>query len=108
MERSPSSEKRHTSRCGHSGQRPRRDAISRPGCAEEFIGLIADQAQEVALIVEDPLVAGRLDSDTLTLKPITFDLAEETVTVLLPWRHTGSTDVEVTFAAGELFASPIH
>ena len=78
--------------------------------AEELISLIADQAQEVALLVEDLLVAGRLDSDTLTLKPRTFDLAEETAAVLLPWTRAGNAGVGVTFASGDVFtfADPLR
>jgi PAS domain S-box-containing protein len=70
----------------------------------EFITLIADQAQEVSLIVEDLLVAGRLESNTLTIQPIGIDLAEETKKVIQPWIHTGSIDIDIALTAGSAFA----
>lgn len=78
--------------------------------AGELISLIADQAQEVSLIVEDLLVAGRLESNTLTVHPSTFDMADETIKVIQPWIHTGNTDIEVAFTAGaaRAFADPLR
>lgn len=72
--------------------------------AGEFISLIADQAQEVALIVEDLLVAGRLESNTLTIHPSAFDMAEDTIKVIQPWIHAGNSDIEMTFTAGAALA----
>lgn len=62
------------------------------GEASEFYALIADQSQEMALIVEDLLVAGRIDSDTLTVREDMVDLEEEIETVLRPF---GEKEVEV-------------
>lgn len=78
--------------------------------AAEIISLIADQAQEISLIVEDLLVAGRLESDTLTIHPSTVDLADETMTVIRPWSITGNADLEVEFTAGAAlaFADPLR
>lgn len=72
--------------------------------AGEFISLIADQAQEVSLIVEDLLVAGRLESNTLTIQPVTFDMADEATKVIQPWIRAGHADIEVAFTAGSTFA----
>lgn len=72
--------------------------------ARDFIALIADQAQEVSLIVEDLLVAGRLDSNTLSIQPIVFDMAAETIKVLQPWVHTGNSDIEMALTEGTAFA----
>ncbi len=72
--------------------------------AGEMISLIADQAQEVSLIVEDLLVSGRLESNTLTVHPSTFDVADETIKVIQPGIHTGNTDIEVAFTTGAVFA----
>ncbi len=78
--------------------------------AGELIALLADQAQEVSLIVEDLLVAGRLESDTLTIHPSTFDLADETMKVIRPLSLTGNADLEVAFTAGaaSAFADPLR
>lgn len=60
--------------------------------ASEFYDLVADQSQEMALIVEDLLVAGRIDSDTLTVREDIVDLEAEIDTVLRPF---GGKDVEI-------------
>lgn len=52
--------------------------------SSEFHDLIADQSQEMALIVEDLLVAGRMDSDTLTVRQSMVDLEDEVDAVLNP------------------------
>lgn len=61
----------------------------------DFQKTIAEQAQEVALLVEDLLVAARLDSDTLTFKPERVDLVAEINRVLAPWRTPGLVDITV-------------
>lgn len=61
----------------------------------EFQETIAEQAQEVALLVEDLLVAARLDSDTLTFKPKRLNLVAEIARVLAPWRTQRLVDIEV-------------
>ncbi len=78
--------------------------------AGEMISLIADQAQEVSLIVEDLLVSGRLESNTLTVHPGTLDMLVETIKVLQPGIHSGNNDIEVAFTAGEAlaFADPLR
>lgn len=78
--------------------------------AGELVSLIADQAQEVSLIVEDLLVTGRLESNTLTIHPSTFDVAEEVMRVIQPWIRIGSMDIEVGFEAAGVpaFADPLR
>lgn len=65
----------------------------------EFQETIAEQAQEVALLVEDLLVAARLDSDTLTFKPKRVNLADEVDRVLAPWRTQKLIEIEVNSPA---------
>ncbi len=48
----------------------------------ELIGLIADQANEVAHLVEDLLVIGRADIDRITVLPEPMDLTEHVRTLL--------------------------
>lgn len=75
----------------------------------EFQHLIADQAQEMALIVEDLLTAGRIDSRTLTIRPEKIDLRNEIQKVILPWNRDGVTEIE-TPDEDELpaFADPLR
>ncbi len=70
----------------------------------EFQGLIADQAQEMALIVEDLLVAGRLESETLTIQPVLFDVAIETNNVLKSWQSSPDVDLQINFEPGTFSA----
>lgn len=71
---------------------------------EEFQDLLADQTQEIALIVEDLLVAARLDSETLTIRPTDLDLATEVRSVLRPWLRTDGIDISFTVEAGSVLA----
>ena len=59
--------------------------------------IIAEQAHEVAYIVEDLLTAARADIDTLIFRPTIVDVGEETAAVLEPWVRRG---VNVIVGAG--------
>lgn len=75
----------------------------------EFHNLIADQAQEMALIVEDLLTAGRIDSDTLTIRREDLDLSREVEKVLLPWNRDDGTRIRAELGAGlRAFADPLR
>ena len=63
--------------------------------AREFQVLIADQARELSLLVDDLLIAARLDSDTLTLRPGVVHLRREVDHVLAPWLSESSREVSV-------------
>lgn len=52
---------------------------------DEFEELIVEQAREMAMIVEDLLVAGRIDSDTLSVRETMVDLQEELESVTRAW-----------------------
>lgn len=71
----------------------------------EFNDLIADQAQEMALIVEDLLVAARLETQTLTIRPSVFDVAVEVNTVLRPWQSNHDMDLIVNIQPGMITAN---
>ena len=51
--------------------------LLRPDERAEFVGLIADQSRELSNIVEDLLVAARVDQDRLIVRPEAVDLASE-------------------------------
>lgn len=70
----------------------------------ELHDLIADQAQEMALIVEDLLVAGRMESETLTIQPVLFDVAIETNNVLKAWQNSPGVDLRINFEPGAFSA----
>jgi PAS domain S-box-containing protein len=53
-----------------------------PTESAELIELIADQSRELSNIVEDLLVAARIESDSLAVRPEVLDVAEEISVVL--------------------------
>lgn len=75
----------------------------------EFHDLIADQAQEMAMIVEDLLVAGRIDSDALSIREGVVDLEEEIEAVV---RSLGDKEVDITVrvipGADKLYADSLR
>lgn len=56
-----------------------------PEESREFQVLIADQARELSNLVDDLLIAARLDSDTLTFRLSVVVLKQEVDHVLAPW-----------------------
>lgn len=71
-----------------------------PSEMSEFHDLIADQAQEMAMIVEDLLVAGRIDSQTLTVRATMVDLPDEIDAVLRPWGRSEELELGVRLRPG--------
>lgn len=76
----------------------------------EFHDLIADQAQDMALIVEDLLVAGRLDNDTLSVRQAIVDVGREIEAVLRPWEEKDDVEVGVRMRPGadEVYADSLR
>lgn len=76
----------------------------------EFHDLIADQAQEMALIVEDLLVAGRIENDTLTVRTASVDLEEELNAVIRPWDQKDDIDLQIRLRPGAdtVYADPLR
>ncbi len=71
----------------------------------EFIGLIADQATEVADIVEDLLVAARADIGKVTIAPETVDIEDQVSGVLTGLGLAGS-KIETEFCMAQAWADP--
>lgn len=65
----------------------------------EFHHLIADQAQELSLLVDDLLIAARIESGTISYRSVPVALGVELEHVLAPWRITGVA-IEVRDSAG--------
>jgi PAS domain S-box-containing protein len=59
-----------------------------PAQITEFHQIIAEQAREVASLVEDLLVVARIDNDTLTVARQQFDVLEVVTSVLRPFQLT--------------------
>lgn len=68
-----------------------------PGEREEFLGLIADQSREASYLIEDLLVAARLDSEELSVSIQPTALRPEILTVVNPF--SGERSIEVDHAA---------
>lgn len=66
--------------------------------AEELLRLIVDQSRELSLIVEDLLVAARLDLGTLTIRPDEVNLARE---VRLAWSGAAAPGIELELDVAE-------
>ncbi len=62
---------------------------------EELVAIIADQSQEVALIVEDLLVSARMDDQNLTVVPKPVELRRQVESALVPFRSTMPSGCEV-------------
>ncbi len=74
--------------------------------AEELAGYIAEQSTEVAAIVEDLLVAARVDSGTVTIHPRTVNLDDEIdLTLQSVPRHVAE-DVQIDYANIQAVADP--
>jgi PAS domain S-box-containing protein len=73
-----------------------------PAQITEFHQIIAEQAREVASLVEDLLVVARIDNDTLTVARQQFEVLDVVSSVLRPFQIT-SGPIDVSLPKG-----PIH
>lgn len=72
----------------------------------EFIGLIADQATEVADIVEDLLVAARADIGKVTVRPEAVDIKSQIDGVIAALGTQDRTRIAVDVTSTEVWADP--
>ena len=61
---------------------------------DEFIELIADQSREVSYLIEDLLVAARLDADSVSISVQPTALRGEVMSVVGPWAPQHRVDVD--------------
>jgi PAS domain S-box-containing protein len=73
---------------------------------EEFIGLIADQAREVAYLIEDLLVASRLEADSMTVSIRPTSALLEVRSVTRAWAMHRSVHVDEASVDREVLADP--
>ncbi len=72
-----------------------KDRSYSPAETAEFHTVIAEQSQEISLLVEDLLVAARIDSETLTLQIERVDVGYEIERVIAPWLSQGVSEIEM-------------
>ena len=79
-----------------------------PADLEAYYATIADQAREVADLVEDLLLAGRLDTDTITIRPEAVDPSALVRSVIRPW--SGTVEFAITNATDDawVYADPLR
>lgn len=78
-----------------------------PAASLEMIGLINNESAELSRMVEDLLIAARLESEALTIKPEVVDPSSEISQVIDPWVRSG---VPITIDVGEaqVWADPLR
>ena len=75
--------------------------------SSELIGLINAASTELSRMVDDLLVAARLDADALTARAQPIDLAEQAQMVAAPYLRTGE-KLEVKVPSIQVYADPLH
>jgi len=75
--------------------------------SSELIGLINAASTELSRMVDDLLVAARLDADALTARAQPVDLAEQAQMVAAPYLRTGE-KLEVKVPSIQVYADPLH
>ncbi len=75
---------------------------------ETFVDLIAEQSMEVADLVEDLLVAARVDIDKVAVAPEPVVVKEQIEAVLSAWQAEQAARVEVAGGNEKAFADPVR
>ena len=85
-------------------------AMFSPEELDEFMGMITDQGAELGNIIEDLLVAARADIGTLSVKPVTVDIAKELHSILASHapRAEGRLDIVVRGENPEAILDPLR
>ncbi len=78
-----------------------------PSSSRELVALINSESSELSRMVDDLLVAARLEAEALTFKPCRMDVAGEAATVLAPWRRNGH-HVEAEICQTRIWADPLR
>jgi signal transduction histidine kinase len=78
-----------------------------PSSSMELIGLINSESSELSRMVDDLLVAARLEADALSIKATEVNIGEELDTVLAPWLRTGH-NIEVKAPSLTVLADPLR
>jgi PAS domain S-box-containing protein len=77
-----------------------------PAERDEFIGLIAEQSREVSYLVEDLLVAARLESDSVTVNVVPTHLRPEVVASVSGWATRHSIEIDHASLASTVLVDP--
>lgn len=78
-----------------------------PSSSRELVGLINSESSELSRMVDDLLVAARLEAEALTFRPRAIDVASETSTVLAPWIRNGH-HIEAEICQTRVWADPLR
>lgn len=80
------------------------------GEARELQGMLAHEARHVADLVEDLLLAGRLDSDTITVRSEVISLPDVVGSAVRPFVYSHGADItiEVDHPSPHAFADPLR
>ncbi len=75
--------------------------------SEEMLTIINAGSSDLSRMVEDLLVAARIDAGALSYSPRRIDLAEETRQVVAPYVRAGDS-IELRVPRMEVYADPLH
>ena len=84
-----------------------RSGDARPEELPEHIAVLAEQAREVADLIEDLLLAGRLDTDTIAVRLEPLSIARLVSAVARPWTGT-DIDIRIDEEAQTVLADPLR
>jgi signal transduction histidine kinase len=78
-----------------------------PSSSMELIGLINTESTELSRMVDDLLVAARLEADALSFKMEEVQIADEVETVLAPWMRTGH-EIHIEMPTSTVLVDPLR
>ena len=84
-----------------------RSGHATPEDLPDHIDVLADQAREVADLVEDLLLAGRLDTDTIVIRPEPISAETVITAITRPWTDT-TFDIAIDDDAQTVLADPLR
>ncbi|MGH8958653.1 MAG: sensor histidine kinase [Acidimicrobiia bacterium] len=83
------------------------NGIIDPDSSLELIGLINTESAELSRMVEDLLVAARLEAEALTIQPGATDIRHEIDVVVAPWIRAGRT-IQMDVPDALVWADPLR
>jgi signal transduction histidine kinase len=83
------------------------NGIIDPDSSLELIGLINTESAELSRMVEDLLVAARLEAEALTIQPGALDIRNEIGVVVAPWVRAGRT-IQIDVPDTLVWADPLR
>lgn len=78
-----------------------------PGEEQEMLTIINAGSSDLSRMVEDLLVAARIDAGALTYSPQHIDVASQVEQVVTPYKRSGES-IDVRMPPMEIYADPLH